>query len=253
MHIALCFVFSIGTQAQNNALEKRNELKLFSGIGTALVKDLTFSPLHYRAATVAYALQYTRKFKRSKFILELDFSNPTLQTQFSDFFETDFYTVNIELGFLRRMRGTDIFKAFTGVKLHSFTNLLFYDGTESISFFAVQTLDLAFEAAFKLTTKSNFSSAIDIPVFGLLARPAYTNWDVFILENEDNPLRILLRGDFTSLTNFFGLNWKTNYEYRISNPLAIQLQNTLRYYKTNSLRESRIVTNQLSLGLAFTF
>jgi len=177
-----------------------------------------------------------------------------LNTAVTEFNTSEHFNVNLELGFLGNIpvNASEI-KLRIGGQSHSSIDVVFYDGTEAITAFGLHSLDLTCSISWDIATKHTLSSTMSLPVFGLLIRPPWTGWDKYIVEHEDNRIPIFFRGKWTSLNDFFSINWNIQYQFTISSKWDLAAKYQFRYYRTENLRTAIIPSNQFTIGTNFNF
>ncbi len=234
---------------------KQSEIMLGAGYSQTYFKDLAYSPLNYKGNSLSFILKYKRKFPKYKWYINADFSSAIVSAKASRLFDANFYVANLEIGYLHKVVTSSDQKLnlFTGAQLHSANNLLFFEGDKSISFYTLHSLDLSSELNYNLNKNNSFFTKVNLSIFGYLVRPAYTIFNVFIVENRKHPEKIIFNGNWASLNRFFVINWQFGYKYSISNRFDITIENMLRYYQTSVPDKAIIFNNQTNLGVIYKF
>lgn len=234
---------------------KQNQLNLLAGYHQAHFKDINFSPLNYQASGIGLSISYQRKTRNGNiFYTGIDFSNSTLSNEVSDFFNSDRYLANLSVGYLKKVSLNHPKLAIHfGGQLNANLDVVFYDGTESVTFTALHSLDFASQLNYRINDRQRLSSRITLPLAGLLVRPPHTGWNKFVSDNEDNLPRIFTTGKLTSLQDFFAFNWRTNYQYDLNNRWTLNAAYQLSYFSTSYINEATIFYNQFSLGITYNF
>ena len=233
----------------------QSEIMLGTGYSQTYFKDLAYSPLNYKGNSPSFILKYNRKSQKYKWYINADFSSAIVSSKASRLFDANFYLANLEIGYLHKVitSSDKKLKFFTGGQLHSANNLLFFEGDKSISFYTLHSLDLSAELNYHLNKNNSFCTKVNLSRFGYLVRPAYTIFNVFIVENRKHPEKIIFNGDWASLNRFFVVNWQFGYKYSISNRFDITIENMLRYYQTSVPDKAIIFNNQTNLGVIYKF
>lgn len=254
--LVTCGLFVTRLHAQENPREKtiKKAISIDIGYSNTVMKDITYSPLNYKGSSISLALGYEKENNGGKYYVAADFSSQVISSVASSTFDTDLLFGNIELGYLKRLKtSSEQIELFVGAQAHTMANVLFFDNEESFGFFVLHSLDLSAEIQYALSQKHQLRTGLNVPIFGFLTRPPYTTIDLFISENDGDPVKILSRGNWTSLNDFFAINWKLSYRYQLSDKWNLKVENNLRYYKTSQLSKAIILNNQLSFGLTYNF
>lgn len=233
----------------------KNSLGLSGGISAGWLTDLNYSPLNYKNNGSAFGLHYRRHTKKNyRLYANIELGLTTLKNDISNSFDADNYLANIEIGYLKPTNlPNDRLQLYVGGQYHTFLNTVFFDGTESISFFGVHGVDIAGQLDYQVNEKSQLTMGLSIPVFGQLVRPPYTGWNKFVQENENTPVVVMTTGEWTSLNDYFGINWTLDYRYTLSQKWDLAAHYRFQYYQTDVLKESKIAANQLRVGLHYKF
>lgn len=234
---------------------KKSEIKLGAGYSQTYFKDRAYSPLNYKGESPSYMLQFNQEAPKYKWYLNADFSFGALSSKASPLFDSDLYLANLEVGYLHKVvcSSDQKLNLFIGGQLHSANNLVFFEGDESITYLTLHSLDFSAELDYNLNKHNSFYTKVNIPVFGYLVRPAYTIFDVYIVENRERPEKIILYGEWASLNRFVVANWQLGYKYSICKRLDITIDNMLRYYQTSMPSKAIIFNNQTTLAVTYKF
>jgi hypothetical protein len=247
-------LFTLTAQGVGNKTIRKNNINLGFGLGRGYLKDQNYSPLSYSSGGVVVNAGYRRNINDNLLFLTSDIQFGELNSAVSDYYTSDHYNVNLELGFLGNIpvNASEI-KLRIGGQSHSSIDVVFYDGTEAITAFGLHSLDLTGSISWDIATKHTLSSTMSLPVFGLLIRPPWTGWDKYIVEHEDNRIPIFFRGKWTSLNDFFSINWNIQYQFTISSKWDLAAKYLFRYYRTENLKTAIIPSNQFTIGTNFNF
>ncbi|AWW00555.1 hypothetical protein [Arcticibacterium luteifluviistationis] len=233
--------------------QQESSLSLDLGVNKGYFKDNVFSPVNYRSSGTAFGVEY-RKVKQNNDIFLAKFSGAisTLNSDFSSYFITDDYQVNLELGYLKNVRNKAL-SVNVGGQLHSYINADLFDGTEAITFFSNHSLEAAAILNYTFKTKHSFESKLSIPLVAYMVRPQYSGWDKYISDNSDKAAKIILydRGKFTSLNDFKAINWQAKYSYQLGPKMAVGLSYQFRYYSTEIPGKTTIANNHLNFTTNF--
>lgn len=254
--LALLIGGIVHANAQSDVqIPKKNSIEIKAGINHTFFKDLNYSPLNHSGSGPGIGLQYQRITKQGNLIsASLGFSVTTLKSPASIYFDASRYLANLEANYLKRLDlGKEGWKLHVGGGYHSYVDVLFYDGTEAISFFTIHGIDLAAKLSYQIKAKHSLGTSLSIPILGLLVRPPYTGWDKFIGESQDAPAKVFFRGNWTSLNDFLGLNWNLSYAYDLSPAWDLIADYSFQYYRTSQLDLVNIANNQLRVGASFNF
>lgn len=248
-------IYTLSAQNENASTSRKNSINLNVGFAKELFKDENYSSLNYSSGNFAVDIGYQRVFKNENLLFfSLSFQTGTLRTPVSEFNTSDHYNINIELGHLFKLSPDNSKTDFyMGGQYHSYLDLVFYDGTEAITFFGLHSLDFSTRLSKRVNDKHVLTTNFSLPLVGLLVRPPYTGWDKFIVEHADNPLPVFFRGDITSLNHFLAFNWNVQYQLAISPVFSLNAAYQFRYYQTSKLKKALIVDNQISIGAILKF
>jgi hypothetical protein len=251
----LCSILTLLAQDIEGKVIKENIIQLQIGLEKGYFKDLNFSPLNYSSRGLAINLGYQRFFKNDdRFFFSSDFQSGELNTAVSDFNTSDHYNLNLEIGYLKNIpNNTSKIKILIGGQFHSYIDVVFYEGSEAVTFYGLHSLDLTGRISWDISTRHALFSTISLPVFGLLVRPPWTGWDKYIVDHQNNPLPVFFRGNWTSLNDFFAFNWDIQYQYAITPRWDLTAQYQFRYYRTEELKTAIIPSNQFTIGTNFKF
>lgn len=230
-----------------------DHLRIGGGYVQNYYKDLNFSPLNYEGKGFGGQIEYQRFTKnKNLFFTELSVQYTNIEADISRFTQSMNIVGNINFGYLKRMNKANLSTPwYVGAVVHSYNNTNFFDGVEAISFYTLHGVDIATQFTQVLGPKHRFDLFLSVPVYGLLVRPPYTGWDKFIGDNESSPVKIFLRGDWTSVNDFQGVNFKANYQFDLTRRIDIDVQYRFSYYQTNILKKAVLPINQAGLGLTF--
>lgn len=231
-----------------------DQLRIGVGYVQNYYKDLNFSPLNYEGKGLGGQLEYQRfTNKKGLFLVELNFQSTAIEADISKFTESMNLIGNLNIGYLKRLNKSNSKTHWLlGATAHSYNNTTFFDGTEALSFYSLHSVDIATQFTQNLGSRHRLNFFISVPVYGLLVRPPYTGWDKFIGDLEGaNTAKLFFRGNWTSLNDFQGVNFKANYQFDITRSISIDAQYRFSYYQTDVLKKAVLPINQAGLGLTF--
>lgn len=242
------------SEAQIDSLRiKRNNISIKLGYDNTLFKDLNFSPLNYSSNSFGVQVGYVREFKKgNELFTNAGFSNGTLQSKASDYFNSDRYLINFKLGYLQKITSKENkFQVKVGLQYHSFLNMVFYDGTEAFTYYGLHSSDIIGKLHYQLNVRHSLNTTLEIPIFGLLVRPPYSGINKFQQENSD--FKIATTGKLTSLNDFFALKWTLDYKYLLDDNRYLLVSYSFGRNSTNYLHKAIIIENQILIGIQFEF
>ncbi len=252
--LSLFYFISINAQTPDIG-KKSNRIGIHFGADISYTKDLNFSPLNNTGSGYAIKMTYERKTKKDHlFFINLDYANSTLNAQASDFFKYDRYLANVEFGYLiKALKNKDRFSIHAGLSGYTHLDFLNYRDFTALTFFNFHGILASAKFNYRLHTKHHLSAKVSIPLVGVLSRPPYSGWDKFMVENENNLLKVLYRGKVASLDRFFGLHFHFDYSYALSDRWDFNFQYQLWSYRTQEQDLAIIGSNQTFIGLNFKF
>jgi len=257
--LSVLFIFfgihTLSAQSVVKSISRKNSINVSIGWAKSFFKDENYAPLKYTSNNFAIDVGYQRSFKNDDLLFFSSFfQTGTLTTPTSPFNDSDHYNVNIELGYLFKVSNENAkTNIYVGGQYHSYLDLVFYDGTEAISFFGLHSLDVSTRFSKRIHDKHVINTNFSLPLAGVLVRPPYTGWDKYIVEHADNPLPVFFRGDFTSLKNFFAFIWDVQYHLELSPFFGLNANYQFRYNKTSVLETAIISNNRITLGTMLKF
>ena len=247
-------LFTLTAQGVGNKTIRKNNINLGFGLGRGYLKDQNYSPLSYSSSGVVVNAGYLRNINGNLLFLTSNVQFGDLNTAVSEFNTSDHYNINLELGFLKNIPiNCSEIKFRLGGQYHAYFDIVFYDSESAITFYGLHSLDLTGSISWDISSKHALSSTISLPVFGLLIRPPWTGWDMYITEHEDNRLPLFFRGKWTSLNDFFAVNLNIQYQFAIGPGWDLTAKYYFRYYRTDELKTAIIASNQLTIGASFSF
>lgn len=233
-----------------------NTLTVIVGLNRGYFKDANYSPLNYTAPGTHFGLSYARNTAAgNRWNAGIGFDLGTLKSD-ADYpaHKTDRYRVDLSVGYLKGLAGNTEDRRFhIGANYRSYVDIVLYDGEEAVTFFGLHAFEGAAAGAWNVGKKQRFSAGASLPIFGLLARPPYTGWDKYIVENSGNIPGIVTRGKWTSLNDFFGIRANMGWEYAVKGRWAVGANYGLSYYTTRILDPVRHFDNTFSVSNTLRF
>lgn len=233
----------------------RNQITLTLGVNHGYLKDRNFSPYNHSSGGLRVGLGYQRSTKSGNlWNAEIGLGLLNLGANGEKWPRADRYLIDLAVGYRKGLSGnTEERQIYVGGNYRSYVDLTLFDDTEAITFFALHGLEAAVATNWKTGPKHQLKAEVALPVFGLLVRPPYTGWDKFIADNSSNIPKILTRGDWTSLNNFFGLRGSMGWAYQVRDNWTIEANYGVAYYATKRLDPVRSLNNQFSLKTTLNY
>ena len=245
--------------SQNSAIAQRPESLPVSSIGLGIgysldhIKDTNFSPLNQKGNALVYSIFYER---RSNNILKIniEYGDGILKSGLSNRLESSYYKANIGVTYLKNMAAE---KKAINFYVGGTYNLkvLYLDWYDQDAFSYISTNGLSISAAIsnQLASRHYIESTVSIPVLQALSRPPYNGIDEYIIENQDNPIKIILDGKLSSFKQYQAFNWNVNYRYEISDYLDWKVAYTLDFQKVADPDTFTSLSNRFSTGILYKF
>ncbi len=250
--LPIFFLFSFSLKAQ-----KKNTIGLSYGVNSGLLKDLNFSPLHYKESGHLLSLQYLRHNPKRKNIFEIgiDFSSGKTKTDVSNLLTANYIYGKINASYYRKINASknSKWKFYAGAGYA--TNLFYveWDDNEAFSYVATHGLTFNFKANYLINKRNQVYSTISIPFLQLLARPPYNGRNEFIIENENSPAKIFFNGKIATFNQYYGFSWTTKYNYSINKLIDLSANYNLNLQKVTGVNKITHLQNQLQAGLNIKF
>jgi len=182
----------------------RNQLTLTIGGNQGYLKDRNFSPFNHASGGWRFGLGYQRSTRNGdRWNAEIGLGLLNLKANGAVWPRGDRYLLDLALGYRKGLSGnTDERQLHVGGNYRSYVDITLFDDAEAITFFGLHGFEFAVDGSWKTGAGHRLRAAAALPVFALLARPPYTGWDKFIVDNSNNIPKIITRGNWTSLNNF---------------------------------------------------
>jgi hypothetical protein len=249
--VSLALLFSTGfLTAQNTyAPQYRNTFTVTLGLHQGYFKDQNFSPLNYRGSGTRIGLGFARNTKNGdRWHTGLGFGLTSLKSGIAGQFPVDRYLLDLSVGYLKGMAGNNEDRQnYLGGNFRSYVDISLWDGTEAITFYGLHAFEIAGQTAWKAGEKHQFTAEASLPVFGLLSRPPHSGWDKFIGDNSENIPKIITRGEWTTIGNFFGLRAGLGWDYQMGEHWALGARYDLAYYAAKNPAPVRMLNNSFSV------
>lgn len=233
----------------------KNTIHIQAGIEQGYFRDHVYSPLNYSSSGLAVNTGFKRSLNdQDCLFISADAMFGKLKTENSGFHSSDHYNFNLEIGYLETvLKNKPGFIFLAGGQYHTYFDIVLFQVTEAVTFFGLHSIDLICTATWNISEKHSLGTTLSLPVFGLLIRPAWTGWDKYIVEHENNILPVLFRGRWTSLNDFLAFNWRMGYCFAISRRCDLTAKYQFRYYRTGNPETAIIPSNQFTIGTRFSF
>lgn len=248
--IFLLFTFSLKAQ-------KKHTIGLSYGVNSGLLKDLNYSPLHYKESGHLFSFQYLRHNPKRKNIFEIgiDFSSGKTKTDVSTFLTANYIYGKLNASYYRKINASKNNKWNFYAGAGYATNLFYveWDDNEAFSYVATHGLVLNFKTNYSINKRNQVYSTISIPFLQLLARPPYNGRDEFIIENENSPAKIFFNGTLTSFNKYYGFSWTTKYIFNVSKLIDLSVNYNLNLQKVTGVNKLTHLQNQVQAGINIKF
>lgn len=252
----ILFIFFLLFSCLSRVKGQENQIGFDLGFNQGFLKDLNFSPLNYQEGGLLYSLDYVRKQSKGKGILSIDadFSFGKLQTAASESFISEQTLFNLELSYLRKINlENQNWQFYLGGQYNSYLQILDWNDFDSFSFLATHGIGLKGFTAYKINDKNSIQSTFFLPLIQNLVRPPYNGIDEYIIENQDNILKILTHGKPAVFNKYIAFDWKVNYIYVLNSRLNLRISYLLRYQNVNEINKFIQLQNQFTTGLLLKF
>lgn len=255
--LAVCLVQAAAASAQTPDITTayRNEITLTVGLHQGYYRDRNFSPLNHTSSGTNFGLAYGRATKNGhRWTGEIAVGLGTLKHPTLEDLPPDRYRVDLSVGYLRRLnRSAEDRKTYAGIRYRSYVDITLYDGSEAITFFGLHALEAAVATDWRTGNRHRLLADVSVPVFGLLARPPYSGWDKFIIDNSENIPKIITRGEWGTFGKFTGVRANIGWAYDLNDRWSAIARYSLAYYATKQLDPVRILDNTFSLSSTLKF
>ena len=259
--LMLLLIASSVAQAQTDSLatvNKKNQISFSIGPHLGYLKDLNFSPLNYRERGILLSLDYNRKNSKESrlFTTELNFHSGKLKTRSSDFFTTPFLQASLKFAFLFKVQQTKQKKLslFLGSEYQSFVQYMQWgEEMDSWNYLMLHGFSLKALGEYQITGNKNVQISLSVPFLGNLVRPPYNGFDQYIVEHQDDILKIAFRGELASFTKYRAIDWKTIYHYTATDHLGFTFGYTWRYQYVPGPNKMKSFQNLLTTGFRIKF
>jgi hypothetical protein len=222
------------------------------------MKDLNYAVLNYRENGTAYSLQYMHDSRTQKYQFngEINFTSGDLKTKASTFFKTPFIQGNISLSFLFKVRqlSNSNIRVYAGPQLNSFFQYMQWgEDMDSWNYLMVHGLNLTLSGHYKLSEHKSIVTTLSVPVFSNLVRPPYNGFNEYIVQNQDDILKLAFKGEPASLNKYVNIDCKFIYHYALGAHADFTAGYLFRYQHVSGYNELNQFQNQFFAGLTFKF
>lgn len=225
------------------------------GIGYHIdaVKDTNLSPLQQKGTSFGYSIFYE---KHSENILKVAVSyyDAVLKSARSNRIETSFYNGQVGITYLKGLTSIQQnTKLYLGGAYQ--LNVLYIDWNEqdAFSYLSVNGFSVSAAVSRQFTSRSYLESSVSIPIFQWVSRPPYNGLDEEIIENQDEPLKIVLQGEFASFKEYKSLSWNVNYSYEIFPHFNCKVAYDFKIQKVSKTHTFTSLSNNISTSILYTF
>lgn len=253
--ITLVFIFF----SKNPAYAQQPETATVNSIGFTVgyssdrIKDTNFSPLNQQGSALVYSIGYARHSK-NMFKINIEYGDGILESGLPNRLESSYYKANIGMAYLKGIVSEQRKINFYVGGTYNLT-VLYLDWFDQDAFSFASTNGLSFSAAIssQLASKHAIESTLSIPVLQLLSRPPYNGIDEDIIENQEDPLKIILNGKLVSFNTYQAVDWNLNYSYEISRYFNWRLAYNLSFQNVKDLNRLTSLSNTISTSISFKF
>jgi hypothetical protein len=231
------------------------------GLGTHLgyLNDANYSPLNYRETGFLISIFYERQCRNGKHLLtaRVDYGTGTLRTDASTYFSTSSYEGNIEGSMMFHLNPSEQkrFRIYLGPQVNFFGYYMRWGEVDrdAWNYFATQALCIKGLVDFHVSEKSRLRSSFAVPLIGNLVRPPYNGFDQYIAEHREDVVMLAFKGDFASVSDYIGVDWRTRYAYTLSDHLTFQAEYLFRFQQVTETNRLVRFQNQFSGGVVVKF
>ncbi len=244
-------IFRVQAQVSDTAFY--NSIGLEIGYSIDYLNDQNFSPINQKGTTLLYSANYER-WTENSFKISISYGDGTLESRPDNSFNTSYYKARISSTYLKNIsKKSSSTKFYIGGAYN--LNLLYLDWYDQDAFSYITTNGLSVNGAIskQLNNKHSIRSELAIPFIQFLSRPPYNGIDEFIIENQDQPIAIILDGNLTSFNTYRAFIWNVNYSYRLSQHFNWQIGYTLNLQKVDDINKFKSLTNSISTSVNYIF
>tara|TARA_R110000765_G_scaffold382938_1_gene474203 strand:+ start:126 stop:902 length:777 start_codon:yes stop_codon:yes gene_type:complete len=251
--IILIFCIRISVFAQQKASLPIHYLGIGVGYSFDTVKDTNFSPLNQKGNSLFYSIFYERHAKNI-IKLNIKYNGGNLKSGRSNRLETSYYNANIGISYLKNLSANQQATNFYIGGTYTL-DVLYMDWYNQDAFSYIATNGLSINAAIskQLSPKNYIESTVSIPVVQFLSRPPYNSLDEDIIENQDEPLKIIFDGKLGSFKAYKAINWNVNYKHEISNHFNWRVDYEINAKKAERTHTFTSLSNKVSTSILYKF
>ncbi|WP_157500848.1 outer membrane beta-barrel protein [Lewinella sp. 4G2] len=233
----------------------KNEVSLTIGLHRGHFNDANYSPLHQTSTGPRVGLAYRRNTRSGdRYELGLGATLAKLRSSVTDDTPASRYLLDLQVGYLKGLgTNNEDRRVHVGINYRSYVDISIYDDAEAVTWFGLHAFEGAAAGAWELGKQHGLKASIAVPFYGLLSRPPYSGWDKFVVENEDNIPKIITRGRWTSLNDFFGIRGGLGYRYALNDRWVFDANYQVSYYATQQLDRYRSINNAFSVSTTHRF
>lgn len=249
-----CFLLLAGmVKAQEVIRPVDKLLSLRVGYQDNYLKDNVLSPLHYRGVGLQYGLSY-RRIGENIFGISVVYGAGEVSSNETSGFTNTFLDINIGLQYLFRIKNNiESLDFYLGGAYETKAFFIEWNDLDAFSYTSSQGLVFRGLVAKRINDRHSVQTSIGVPIVQFLGRPPYNGIDEFIIENQDNPVKIMLQGEPASFGEYLGLDWGLAYAYQISPRMAWNLAYSISFQKVNNLHSYKRMAMTPETGITLKF
>ncbi|WP_323756525.1 hypothetical protein [Roseivirga sp.] len=248
--VILISFLKISAFAQEQESLPMNYLGIGVGYSFDRIKDVNFSPLQQHGSSLFYSIFYERHAENTLKI-SIKYSDTILKSGRSNRFKSSTYNPSVSVTYLKNLSPEQSSNLYIGGTYE--LNILYMDwnGQDAFSYLSTNGLSVSAAISKQLTSEKNLESTISIPVIQFLSRPPYNGIDEYIIENQDDPLKIIFNSDLVSFKDYKSIRWNINYNHEISNRLNWKVDYDLNIQKVEKAPTFTSLSNRISTSLLY--
>ncbi|WP_339903886.1 hypothetical protein [uncultured Cyclobacterium sp.] len=249
-----CFLLLGGIVKAQDLIESAGKLlSIRAGYQGNYLKDNALSPLHYQGSGIQYGLSY-RRIGKNIFGISVAYGAGEMRSNETSGFTNTFLDINIDVEYLFRIKNnSESLDIYLGGAYETNAFFIEWNDLDAFSYTSTQGMAIRGLLTQRINDRHSMQTSFGIPIVQFLGRPPYNGIDEFIIENQDNPVKIMLQGEPASLGHYLGLDWGLVYAYQISPRLAWNLAYSISFQKVNNLHSFKRMTMSAASGITLKF